>query len=347
VSISDNSKGGSNDDAGEQQSVAHAAMWGEDSEGDGRSDIDADEQQTEVLAAMQDDDDIGKFRRDGVPANSMVERQGDVWRLATDQETTEPWRQLFMARLRQLHKLGLSKDDFLPLPQQKEAFAELRAWCESTPKAQIQHKLICSRYKYKEQINRNWRSNLKSAMFNMFGGQLWVRIVIALGDVDNDMVRIVNNIVAEKIRARESREPTLTPTVKAQVCPRESDTNRTHGVQHRVSEAKRTRTSAKQLQKKVQTEMVAWRQGRCSMTWEAWEQLQGEAEDPCSAVSYVCFTLPVCIRCDAGPHTLQCRTYVSPCIILYMRVVIQCHAMTCCMSRMTSPCVVAWPHLVL
>ena len=291
MSISDNSKGRSNDDAGEQPSVAHVAMWGEDIEGDGRSNIDADEQQTEALAAMRDD--IGKFRRDGVPANAMVERQGDVWRLATDQEITEPWRQLFLVRLRLLGQLGLSKQDILPLAEQMEAFSELRAWWERTPQAQIQRDLICCRYKYNEQINRNWRSFMKAAMYNLFGGQLWVRIVIALGTADKDMVRIVNDIVAERIRARESRDPALSPPCRTPTAL--SDTNRPRGVKHRVSKPKVARQDAKGYQKKVQTEMAKRRQGRGSMTWVAWEQLQGEAQDPCSVVSYVCFTLPACL----------------------------------------------------
>jgi hypothetical protein len=122
-----------------------------------------------------------------------------------------------------------------------------------------------------------------------------VRIVIALGTVDKDMIRILNEIIAEKIRTRESRDPALTPTGKAQVCPRESDTNRPRGVKHRVSKPKVARQDAKGYQKKVQTEMAKRRQGRGSMTWVAWEQLQGEAQDPCSVVSYVCFTLPACL----------------------------------------------------
>jgi hypothetical protein len=265
------------------------------------SDADAGERQSDSLGlipwserATAAERDIGRFRRDGVPANVMVERQGDVWCLATDQEITEPWRQLFEVRMRLLDQLGLSKQDILPLAEQMEAFSELRAWWETTPRAQIQRDLICRRYKYNEEINRNWRSIVKAAMFNMFGGQLWVRIVIALGIVDKDVIRIVNDIVAERTRAREPRDPALCQGAQVRLRD-ESDTNRPRGVQHRVSKAKLARQAAKWYQNKVNSEREAWRQGGGCMTWVAWVQLKDEAQDPCTVVSYVCFTLPACL----------------------------------------------------
>jgi hypothetical protein len=337
-----------------------------DSDSDNEQDDDSDIRESRSDADAGERDDIGKFRRQGVPANAMVERQGDVWRLATDQEITEPWRQLFLVRLRLLGQLGLFKHDFLPLPQQKQAFVELQAWWEGTPQAQIQHRVIRSRYRFNEQINRNWRSSVKAAMFNMFGGQLWVRLAIALGTIDRDMVRIINDIIAEKIRARESRDPALSPTRNAQVRPRESDTTRPPGVQHRVSKAKCARQAAKWYLRKVQREMVAWGQGYgSSMTWAAWEQLRSKAQDPCSvvcmfhiagvplmrcgapcsAVSYICFTLhqiicapllpcsamPCVILYDSHDITLYSRM-ASPCIVACL-VAMQCHVMPCCCRR--------------
>jgi hypothetical protein len=39
----------------------------------------------------------------------------------TDQEITEPWRQLFLVHLRKLQQLGLSNGAFLPFAQQKQS----------------------------------------------------------------------------------------------------------------------------------------------------------------------------------------------------------------------------------
>jgi hypothetical protein len=39
----------------------------------------------------------------------------------TDQEITEPWRQLFLVRLRTLQQLGLSNGAFLPFAQRKQS----------------------------------------------------------------------------------------------------------------------------------------------------------------------------------------------------------------------------------
>jgi hypothetical protein len=90
-------------------------MRGDDSEGESH------EQQSEAPAALRGD--TGKFRCDGVPGNAIVEseRQGDVWRVATNQEITEPWRQLLLARLRKLQQLGLSNGAFLPFAQRKQS----------------------------------------------------------------------------------------------------------------------------------------------------------------------------------------------------------------------------------
>ena len=53
---------------------------------------------------------------------------------------------------------------------------------------------------------------------------------------------------------------------------------------------------AQQTRRKFITKWPPLRmQGRFCMTWVAWVQLQGEAQDPCTVVSYVCFTLPACL----------------------------------------------------
>jgi hypothetical protein len=39
----------------------------------------------------------------------------------TDQEITEPWRQLFLVRMRKLQQLSLSNGAFLPFAQQKQS----------------------------------------------------------------------------------------------------------------------------------------------------------------------------------------------------------------------------------
>jgi hypothetical protein len=221
---------------------------------------------------------LGKFRRDGVPCAGLVNRKGDLWTLASPKEITRPWEELFLLRLRRLNTLGLTQDSVMPEDARKAVWNELVSWWERTPFGRQRWEDIRSTFWTSEEISRNWRSAVKAAMFTLFGGQVWVRLAIALGPVDNDMVRILNDIIAEKIRTNESRGPQETPFTGPRCRPRELDPSLPMGVQHKVSEAKRARADAKWWAKRLATETKRWERYRSKLTWHQWDKLKQKAE---------------------------------------------------------------------
>ena len=248
---------------------------------------------------------LGRFRRDGVPCAAMINRKGDLWTLATRQESTEPWERLFILRNRRLRGLGLQPESVMPEDARKDTWNELVEWWEHTSFGARRRKEIAATYWTNDEISRNWRSAIKAAMFTLFGGQVWVRLAIALGPVDGDMVRILNDIISEKIRDKETREPQMTPVRGARQRPRELDPDAPRGVQHKVSEAKRARADAKWWAKRLASETRRWKKGRSKMSWDDWNEMQREAED--LTLNHVrCH----CRSCHALAMLLPCSCHV-------------------------------------
>ena len=87
------------------------------------------------------------------------------------------------------------------------------------------------------------------SQFEEFGGREWQHILLAIGDVDEEMVTIVNTIVRERTAA------SLLQQRGARAVPRGQRTQQeVQGINHRISEAKAARSQAKQLDKIVTKE---------------------------------------------------------------------------------------------
>ena len=89
-----------------------------------------------------------------------------------------------------------------------------------------------------------------------FGGQLWLGVLIALGDVPPLAVQLTNQIIAERIRAAAGREAQNTavpgPRLSAQNAARVKGepVPPVAGPTDRISDAKLARQRAKQLEKR-------------------------------------------------------------------------------------------------
>ena len=68
-----------------------------------------------------------------------------------------------------------------------------------------------SRSSAKECYERNMRSYWKTTVFNRYGGEIWLFVLIAKGRVHSVSVQIVDDIFAERIREGAKREPTSDP----------------------------------------------------------------------------------------------------------------------------------------
>ena len=62
---------------------------------------------------------------------------------------------------------------------------------------------VKARHVDKDQYARNLRSIYRKSQFEEFGGREWQHILLALGDVDQEMVTIVNTIVRRSCRNAE------------------------------------------------------------------------------------------------------------------------------------------------
>ena len=120
----------------------------------------------------------------------------------------------------------------------------------------------------KDQYARDLRSLYRKSQFEEFGGRDWQYILLALGDVNEDMVTIVNTIVQERIAQ------SLLQKRGARAVPRCQRTQQeVQGINHRVSEAKLARSHAKQLDKIVTKETAQYQQGESKMSWADWNKL--------------------------------------------------------------------------
>ena len=124
-----------------------------------------------------------------------------------------------------------------------------------------------ARHVDKDQYARNLRSIYRKSQFEEFGGREWQHILLALEDVDQEMVTIVNTIVQE-------RTASLLQQRGARAVPRGQRTQQeVQGINHPISEAKAARSHAKQLDKIVTKECAQHEQGTSRMSWPDWNRL--------------------------------------------------------------------------
>ncbi len=203
-------------------------------------------------ASRGEEEQEGMFRRDGVPCSAVVDRKGDIWVMSSQQESTEHLRHLLELRLAKLRDWGLEEDAFLPLEAQREVQSSLQEqWLREPNTRQITWHLAG---KSQDQQKRTLASYWKTTQFHRYGGMVWARILIAVGDISPRIIEIANEIIAEKIR-EAGRDPSDTPAPNPRLSARalaaaqgKAVPART-GIQHRRSEAEVAREEAQRLQR--------------------------------------------------------------------------------------------------
>ena len=232
------------------------------------------------------------FRREGLPTSALVDRRGDLY-VASPMRMLQNMTYVLGIRLRKLQEAGLpSAAAYLPVTQQKEALVELRqCWENSAPGRRVAEKVRSShphrrvslcRYSIVVDVSCNlffclcirtgracqvWSRTTKRFAVNMksywrvhchkqFGGQLWLGVLLALGDVPPLAVQISNQVIAERIRAAAGREAQGTavpgPRLSAQNAARArgDPVPPVAGPTDRISDAKVARHRAKELEKR-------------------------------------------------------------------------------------------------
>ena len=150
----------------------------------------------------------------------------------------------------------------------------------------------------RDQYGRNLRSLYRKSQFEEFGGREWQHILLALGDVDEEMVTIVNTIVQERTAA------SLLQQRGARAVPRAQRTQQeVQGINHRISEAKAARSQAKQLDKIVTKEDAQYQQRTSTMSWANWNRLLDDQKAVASTSSYTVNTTTTLLLILLHPYS--------------------------------------------
>ena len=220
----------------------------------------------------------GNFRRNGLPRRALVDRTGDLWIVSSEREQLDTISHVLALRLQKLRELGFDEQDMLPWPAQQEIQKALfEEWLEEPLGSEMRRRW--SQGTSDTRI-RNIGSAWKTTQFHRYGGQVWLRILIALGDIPNVIIGICNEIVAEKVRQAQ-REPT-TGLVEGPRLSARSLAASQGQVPPPVQAAKRAREQAKRTQKKLLLIKDQWRNGAgrgASMSWAHWNALERQLED--------------------------------------------------------------------
>jgi hypothetical protein len=172
--------------------------------------------------------------------------------------------------------VSFSPKAFLPKKTQKDIQNRLfEDWREEEDTTWAKSPL--RRIGSKDAIARCELSYWKTTQDHRYGGQMWLRFLIALGDIPSDLVILVNEEVSKKVVAGESRQATHQPSDGA----RKSDRNRASppgGVCHNTSAAKVAREEAKRQEKQMKAQESQYQQGKSNMSWSSWRDMCEQVE---------------------------------------------------------------------
>ena len=129
----------------------------------------------------------------------------------------------------------------------------------------------------KETWSRNFRSQLRVALFHVYGGSDWMNFLLALGGegINEDLVACYNKEIDRRTPGgAHGREAHVGPRLSERSLARAQGSDTlppVRGVQHQESEAKVARRAGRALDKKLKSD---W-----SMSREARWRLQKEADE--------------------------------------------------------------------
>jgi hypothetical protein len=203
------------------------------------------------------------------------ERRG-VWCVSATKTLTS-FTQALEVRLQELQKLELPDNAFLPKAGQVRAQKELQ---ERWYRTELGQKILAevNRLPSSSCNRRSVDSYYRRAQYTDYGGREWCNILLAIGDVDELIVSLMAELVAER-RALATTQGSSSRSESARV-PRTQRPGPSCGVQHQESEAKKARNHAKSLDKKLATQKAWWEEGRLDkcLPWHAWQKLQAERD---------------------------------------------------------------------
>ena len=184
---------------------------------------------------------------------------------------------VFDERREALRRAGLGEWDFLPFQFQQAVQKKLRADWEGTAEGEFWQQWLRDRKRLTE---RDMASVWRKQQLLDFGGALWCNLLIALGDLGDKVVVMVNDEQDARVLANTGSKQSSQALASAQG-KRQKRADRTWpeaGINHVVSAAKQAREKAKLLDKKMKWEDEKWAAGRSRMTRQAWNDLVAQRE---------------------------------------------------------------------
>jgi len=134
--------------------------------------------------------------------------------------------------------------------------------------------------------NRDLASNCRTFCFEQWGGEPWLKIFLALGDVSKEVVGIANEVLAEIVLEQRGAPPSETPVAGPRLAPRAAAASRgepvpeVRGITHAKRDPKLLREKAKRLDKRMEKWTKAWEAGRRHNETCSWDTLVKQRQEP-------------------------------------------------------------------
>ena len=211
------------------------------------------------------------------PRGCKVPKLDDVW-IVSDRDTYHKLRAVLEVRHRLLARAGLEPSAMLPFAFQKEGQASLRsAWMETDDGREwvaSQVKLAADMSAINSADWRNTDPQLEKRLTNSvwrkqqyldFGGSIWAHLLLALGDIPDDLVDMVNlENKSRRLKNRLAAQTGVDLSSQGQADAagkrkRRADRDEPEvGIMHEASEGIQARTWAKWYDKKIKEDNLLW-----------------------------------------------------------------------------------------
>ena len=113
------------------------------------------------------------------------------------------------------------------------------------------------------QINSHMKLHWRAHCHKTFGGFEWLCFLVALGYIGGNLVKLVHEVIDERVLEKTGRSATATPTPDARLSARAAAATRgeevppARGPAQRTSAAKRARDAARALEKRKRSPIVS------------------------------------------------------------------------------------------
>jgi len=189
-----------------------------ESEGERSSEGERREEERQRQQQRPDDDKAPKFRRQGLPSRALVDRVGDLYThvhvvggqsaVLADVALVLQERRRCIARNTRASTPGGRQRVFkhaawvvLSRALQQEVWEILfQQWCEDLGRPYLEKIRSSGRCATQEQVVRALRGFYKTHCFYIYGGELWLRFMIAVGRVSRHAVDAANDVVHTRVQ---------------------------------------------------------------------------------------------------------------------------------------------------